>query len=273
MSRRVALLAALWSLVLTFGLSAGGCASSGATPAASRAGATALALLDDPALSGTRWGLMVVTAEGEPVAERLADGRFIPASNTKIFTTTAAFALLEGLEAADPDDGTAVRLEARTDEGAPDVAVIGSGDPALGDGPDCVSDCLAELADLTAARVTRVGDVIGDDRLFPDERWGPGWSWEDMQAGFGTAASALTVNDNVVVLEVAPADGAGAPVRAQWRSGDELQPLENRAITIEAGEADLRLERRPGEEAVRLYGRMPLNAPPTTLKSGWTTPP
>ncbi|WP_396592977.1 D-alanyl-D-alanine carboxypeptidase/D-alanyl-D-alanine-endopeptidase [Brevundimonas sp. R86498] len=272
MSRRVALLAALWSLVLTFGLSAGGCASSGATPAASRAGATALALLDDPALSGTRWGLMVVTAEGEPVAERLADGRFIPASNTKIFTTTAAFALLEGLEAADPDDGTAVRLEARTDEGAPDVAVIGSGDPALGDGPDCVSDCLAELADLTAARVTRVGDVIGDDRLFPDERWGPGWSWEDMQAGFGTAASALTVNDNVVVLEVAPADGAGAPVRAQWRSGDELQPLENRAITIEAGEADLRLERRPGEEAVRLYGRMPLNAPPTTLRVGLDDP-
>ncbi|MBX9615847.1 MAG: D-alanyl-D-alanine carboxypeptidase/D-alanyl-D-alanine-endopeptidase [Caulobacteraceae bacterium] len=273
MSRRVALLAALWSLVLTFGLSAGGCASLVGTPAASaRAGATALALLDDPALTGTRWGLMVVTAEGEPVVERRADDRFIPASTTKIFTTTAAFALVEGLEAADPDDGTSVRLEARADEGAPDIAVIGSGDPALGDGPGCVSDCLAELADRTAARVKRVGDVIGDDRLFPDERWGPGWSWEDMQAGFGTAVSALTVNDNVVVLEVAPGDGAGAAIRAQWRPGDDLQPLENTAITIEAGEADLRLERRPGEEAVRLYGRMPMNAPATALRVGLDDP-
>ncbi|MDP3406114.1 MAG: D-alanyl-D-alanine carboxypeptidase/D-alanyl-D-alanine-endopeptidase [Brevundimonas sp.] len=273
MIRRVALLAALWSLVAVVGLSTGACTSLGSVAdRPTLANPQVLALLDDPALTGTRWGLMVVTAEGEPVVERRADDRFIPASNAKIFTTAAAFALIEGLEAADADDGTSVRLEARPDGGAPDIALVGSGDPALGDGPGCVSDCLAELADQTAARVTRVGDVIGDDRLYPDERWGPGWSWEDMQAGFGTAVSALTVNDNVVVLEVAPGDGAGAPVRAQWRPGDDLQPLENTAITIEAGDADLRLERRPGEEAVRLYGRMPMNAPATALRVGLDDP-
>lgn len=273
MIRRVALLAALWSLVPLLALSTGACASLGSVADRSTlANPQVLALLDDPALTGTRWGLMVVTAEGEPVAERRADDRFIPASNTKIFTTAAAFALLEGLESADPDEGTSVRLENRTDRGAPDVVVIGSGDPALGDGPDCVSDCLSELADQTAARVTRVGDVVGDDRLFPDERWGPGWSWEDLQAGFGTAVSALTVNDNIVVLEVAPGDGVGTPLLARWRPGDDLQPLENTAITVEGGDADLRLERRPGEEAVRLYGRMPLNAPATTLRVGLDDP-
>jgi len=268
--RRAALPVALWSLVAALTVSAGGCASSGglagAEPPAVRA------ILEDPAQSGTRWGLLAITAEGEAVMARNADQRFIPASTTKIFTTAAAFALLDDLDAPDPADGTSVRLEDRPDGGAADVVLIGAGDAQLGDGPGCVTDCLSELADATAARVRRVGDVIGDDRLFPDARWGPGWSWEDMQESFGTAVSALTVNDNIVVLEVMPGATVGAPVRAVWRDGDDLQPLETEAVTVADGEADLRLERRPGQEGVRLYGRMPVGAAPARLRVGLDDP-
>ena len=93
-----------------------------------------------------------------------------------------------------------------------------------------------------------------------------------MQAGFGAAVSALTVNDNIVMLEVAPGAVAGAPVQARWRAGDDLQSLENAAVTVADGEADLRLERRPGEEGVRLYGRMPVHAATTTLRIGLDDP-
>ncbi|WGM31194.1 D-alanyl-D-alanine carboxypeptidase/D-alanyl-D-alanine-endopeptidase [Brevundimonas sp. NIBR11] len=250
-------LAALWLLLV-----AGGCASQG----------TVTAALDDPTLIGTRWGLLAVALDGEIVAEVDADRRFSPASNTKIFTTAAAFALLDDLNQPGPDDGTSVRLEPSAGGGAPDLILIGAGDPSLGDGPNCVSTCLAELADATAAAVRRVGDVVGDDRLFPDERWGPGWAWDDLQEGYGTAVSALTVNDNVVVLEVVPGASVGSPVQARWRTDDDILPLTNEAITADDGMADLRIERRPGGQGVRLYGRMPRSGAASAMRVGLDDP-
>lgn len=266
---KAGLAAALWVLLAGAGLSLGACASHGTGAALEP---STVAILDDPAPGGPRWGLLAVTTEGETVAEVRPDDRFSPASNTKIFTTAAVFARLRGLDAANPDDGTSVRLEPRVDGVAPDLALIGAGDPLLGDGPTCVETCLAGLADAVAAQTRRVGDVIGDDRLYPDERWSPGWSWEDLQTSFGTAVSALTVNDNVVLLEVTPGEAAGAPLRTSWRAGDDLLVLQNEAITVGEGEVDLRLERRPGSDVVRLYGRMPAAATAIMLRIGIDDP-
>lgn len=270
-----AIRAALSTLLLICALSTGGCASPGLASAAGAAadtGREVAAILDDPGRTGTRWGVMAMTLDGQVVVDLAADDRFSPASTVKIFTTAAAFARLQDLDVPDAMDGTSVRLEERVDGLAADVVLVGVGDPALGDGPDCVTTCLAELADVLAARAARVDDVIGDDRLYPDERRGPGWAWEDMQEGFGTAVSALTVNDNVVVLQVSPGAGAGAPVQAAWRAGDDLLPLENTAVTVADGEADLRLERRPGEDVVRLYGRMPVGEAAMALRVGLDDP-
>src|SRR5436853_717479 len=43
---------------------------------------------------GTRFGLLVTTEDGRELVAINADGRFIPASNTKMLTTAAAFAHL-----------------------------------------------------------------------------------------------------------------------------------------------------------------------------------
>lgn len=270
-------------LVAVLCLSASACASPGLSSheAAPAVGQVA-AILNTPALAGTRWGLLATTASGETVAEIHADDRFMPASNTKIFTTATAFARLDGIEAPDLMDGTSVRLVTPVEGGPADLVLVGAGDPALGDGPGCVQICLAALADAAAAYLTRtgehVGNVIGDDRLYPDERWGPGWSWEDMQEPYGAAVSALTVNDNVVLLEVAPAAVQGEPVRATWQDGDDalasgdVLTLENTALTAADGETDLRVERRPGETVARLYGVMAVGAVPTTIRIGLDDP-
>lgn len=249
-------------LLAAVGLVLSGCA----TPGAADHGPSAISTLRDQGMGGTRWGLLAVTTEGQTVAEVSADDRFIPASNTKIFVTATAFARLGGLDAAGPD-GTAVRLEP-DGTGGTDVVLVGAGDPQLGDGPTCVETCLSELADAVAGRTRRVGDVIGDDRLYPDERWGLGWSWEDLQTASGTAVSALTVNENVVLAEVAPGEIVGAPVRAAWRPGDDLLVLDNEAVTVAAGDAaaSLRLERRPGSDVVRLYGSLPLESSAIALR-------
>src|SRR5687767_2166151 len=107
---------------------------------------------------GTRYGLVVLDPDGRELVAINANDRFIPASNTKLFTTAAAFATLPNLDQPDATGGASVRLEAGR-RGAPDVVLVGHGDARLSSAPDCVTDCLATLADAIAARTRRVRDV------------------------------------------------------------------------------------------------------------------
>src|SRR5438128_9252886 len=60
---------------------------------------------------GTRFGLLVVDEAGREIVAVSADARFVPASTTKMFTTSAAFWRLAPLDAQDSAAGASVRLE------------------------------------------------------------------------------------------------------------------------------------------------------------------
>lgn len=62
-------------------------------------------------LAGTRWGLFVADDAGRELLGISPDERFVPASNTKIFTVAAAFMALPGIDT--PTPATAVGLEPR----------------------------------------------------------------------------------------------------------------------------------------------------------------
>lgn len=250
-------------------LSSPGLPPPGGTPVLAR---QVHAILDAPALGGTRWGLLVTDMDGQEILAIDPDRRFVPASNTKLFTTAAALASLPDLSDPDRAGGAAVRLVPH-EGGAPDVALIGAGDASLSDRPDCRTDCLSRLADATAAAgIRRVHDVMGDDRLFPDERWGPGWSWNTLQTRSGAAVSALTLDDNVAALSVTPGSAAGSPPSATWKDGETYLKLDNQAVTVGQGKTDLRIERQPGARWVRLYGTIAAGAPPEILGIGIEDP-
>ena len=120
--------------------------------------------------AGTRYGLMVTTLEGEPLLAINPDGRFIPASNTKLFVTAAAFSNLSALEAA--ATGTGVRLEP-AGPGLVDVVLQGRGESQLASGPGCTTACLQTLADAVASKTRRVRHIVGDDS-FPPSAGGRG---------------------------------------------------------------------------------------------------
>jgi D-alanyl-D-alanine carboxypeptidase/D-alanyl-D-alanine-endopeptidase (penicillin-binding protein 4) len=222
--------------------------------------------LRSPGLEGVRWGLIVLDgATGRELVSIRPDERFTPASNTKLFTIAAALQRMPNVGQPDPAAGASVRLEPR-EGGAPDIVLVGGGDAMLIDADDCERDCLSSLVDMaTANGVTRVRDVIGDDQLFPDQRWADGWSHEDLIYRSGAPASALVVNSNEVVLQIAPGQKLGDPVQAAWREGDEYFQLLNEAVTAEGQKDALRIERMPGADTVRLYGTLGADVRPQTI--------
>lgn len=163
-------------------------------PAAAAAPVPPAPVLPAPVLpAGARIGYIVTEETGTVLAEQAADQRMVPASTTKLFTTAAALALLGGVTRPDDAAGATVAFE-----GA-DVVLAGHGDARLSSAPDCVTDCLATLADAVAAALPNrtVGAVIGDDSAMADERWPSGMSWDNMATISGTAVSALTLDDNL----------------------------------------------------------------------------
>ncbi|HEY0013167.1 MAG TPA: D-alanyl-D-alanine carboxypeptidase/D-alanyl-D-alanine-endopeptidase [Allosphingosinicella sp.] len=211
--------------------------------------------------AGTRFGLVVAGEDGREIVAINPDQRFIPASNTKLLTTAAAYETLAGLDQPDVAGGAAVRLDL-TGGGPPDVILRGYGDARLSSAADCVVDCLAVLADAVAARTRAVRNVVGDESLFPDQRWSPGMSWNNIQSRYGTAASALTLDDNELTIRVTP----GAPGQAPALDMLPYYTIDNRAVTVAGGRTDLSFERMPMSRSVRISGTIAAAAEPQTLR-------
>jgi D-alanyl-D-alanine carboxypeptidase/D-alanyl-D-alanine-endopeptidase (penicillin-binding protein 4) len=216
---------------------------------------------------GPRYGLVVADDTGREIVAINPDQRFIPGSNTKMFTTAAAFLTLDGLDQPDATGGAAVRLETYR-KGAPDVVLEGHGDARLSSAPDCTADCLATLADAVAAKTKRVHDVIGDDSLYPFEGWPQGMSWNNIPTRSGTNISALTLDDNEVPMTVTPGVIGKTPTL-------DLPPyytVDNRAVTVAGDRVDLAYDRAPNGYEVRLLGTIGAAAKPELFRMGVDDP-
>ena len=224
------------------------------------------------ALTGLRYGISVTDLDGNVLVAHRADERFMPASNVKLFLTAAALAVETKLSALDP--GLRVRLEP-TEFGPPSLALVGRGDPTVGFGADCEVRCIETLAQaVVASGIMEIGDIVGDDRWFADERRPLGWNWDDLKFGHGTSVSAIAVNDNVLPLRVSPSHQTGGNVQASWvDSGPTYFDLHNEAKTSDTDSPiALRLERRIGDRTARLYGELPSGSKSLKLDLGVDDP-
>lgn len=226
-------------------------------------GANAVTPILAEAGPGTRWGLVVADADGREIVALNPEGRFVPASNTKLYTTAAALwaeARGEGPKLA--ESGTYVRLFKE------DVFLVGRGDARLSSRPECVTDCLATLANAIAARTRRVRDLIGSAQTFPDERWSPGMSWNNIPSSSGTAIAALVVDNNEIAATVAPGSIGQPPVV----SAGSYYTVDNRATTV-AGEGEtLAYDRLPNSRMLVVTGTIGVGHPPVAWRLGIDDP-
>jgi D-alanyl-D-alanine carboxypeptidase/D-alanyl-D-alanine-endopeptidase (penicillin-binding protein 4) len=216
------------------------------------------------------WGIQVVDlATGKTLYEHNQDRFFIPASNTKLFTTAMALMRLG------PDYRFLTRVVADV---PPDskgrvhgsLRLLGGGDPNLSaraipyrTGPVTGNPLAAieELADQIAARgVTRVsGGITGDDTWYVWQPYAAGWGIEDPETDDGPPVSALTVNDNAFTLHVQPGLREGESAILSLDPPLEFYRLDNRIRTTAAGsERRIRFSRVPDSMDVRLWGTIPL---------------
>jgi D-alanyl-D-alanine carboxypeptidase/D-alanyl-D-alanine-endopeptidase (penicillin-binding protein 4) len=232
------------------------------------------AVLSAPDLTRGFWGIEVVSlATGQTLYSQNADKLFTPASNTKLFTTAAALALI----GADYKFRTTIETIGTLDRYGRlngDLVLVGRGDPNLS-GRELPYDlrtqrnddpiqALETLADALVQKGVKFidGDIVADDSYFAFERYGEGWSQDDLVWADGAPVSALTINDNVVFVNILPADRPGEKAFVSVKPFAEYYHLDNRIITTPAGTGrKFFVNREPGSTVLTLWGNMPLDDP------------
>ncbi|MEK7667753.1 MAG: D-alanyl-D-alanine carboxypeptidase, partial [Gemmatimonadota bacterium] len=183
--------------LLALGLA--GCAALARTPTPAPVVSHLAAELDSafsgPEFTRAMWGVVVQSlANGEVLYRRNAERLFMPASNQKLVTSSAALVRL----GADFRFRTAVlaRGTRRADTLVGDLVVVGRGDPSLSLHVTGGTDVLASLrpwADSLRARGIRIvtGRVMGDGTWFTDPALGAGWAWDYLSDSYAAPVGAL----------------------------------------------------------------------------------
>lgn len=202
-------------------------------------------------------GVSIVDLEtGRVLAERRASTPMMPASNMKLLTTGTALAVL--------GDEFVFRTEVLLDGDR--LIVRGAGDPALADPVMLgrmeprltVREVLETLAGaVRKAGVSRVSEVVVDDRVFDREFVHEGWPVDQLNRWYCAEVAGLNFHANVLSVFARPAASGpgGAPVVAIEPEAPWV-PVEVKARTVGNGRTAVWLSRESEANRFTMYGEV-----------------
>ncbi len=207
-------------------------------------------LLHDTLLRHASIGVSVVAVNsGRIMMEQNSHQFYHPASTAKLFTTSAALAILGKdwkCNTVLTTDGT---IEGNTLKG--NLIVLGGGDPLFR-----VSDFDTFSYALRRSGISQIaGDLIGNTSLFDSAEWGKGWMWDDEPDPDEAFLSPLIVERNAVRVTVTPSDSIGKPPAVVIAPQCDDLTIENTAvISRDIAAPELSVTREPGSSRIRVRG-------------------
>ena len=187
----------------------------------------------------------------------------MPASNMKLVTLAVAAERLGWTFAYDTRLEAIGTIAGGTLDG--DLIVVGGGDPSIAGQDYGQAPLFAEWADaLKQAGITRVnGRLIGDDRLFDRDGLGAGWSWDYLTNSYAAPSSALSYNENAIVVRVSPGGAVGAKATIDAAPAGHGLTIQNEVATAAADSpAHVEIARPLGDTTLTVTGSVPLGAKP-----------
>ena len=190
-------------------------------------------LLQAPTLRGSQIGLIVQdTARGTIIYSKNADQEFMPASNFKLLVGSAALRRL----------GTGFAYLTRVSADAQPTGGVIHGNLYLRGGGDALlsaADLDAAAAMLKSQGITRIdGDLVTDASHFDSQRYGFGWSWDDLPYYYAPVVTALELEDGTVHMTFAPGPGAGSPAVLRVWPESSTYDIDDELITGGTGTKD-----------------------------------
>jgi len=161
-------------------------------------------VLDDSLFASSFFGIDIISLpDGKILYSRNRDKLFHPASNMKLFTTSAALNTLGSEYQCRTEcltDGKIIKHVVKKN-----LILRGTGDPFFS------SDDLDSIVNTLRQRGIRSvqGNLIGNLSYFDDISWGPGWMWDDEPDPDEPFITPLCIDENSVNVIIQPGARVG----------------------------------------------------------------
>ncbi|MFI4937534.1 MAG: D-alanyl-D-alanine carboxypeptidase/D-alanyl-D-alanine-endopeptidase [Candidatus Berkiellales bacterium] len=201
---------------------------------------------------------------GKVVFEKNAEENFCPASNTKLFTASAA------LKFFGPNFQYQTSLHAdlnKTQKGSlhDHIYLVFRGDPSLT--VEDLDDLFKHLREKGVKEIN--GNVVVDDRAFEEPFYAPGWTLDSLAWYYSAPITAIILNENKVRYKLDKANELNEIIHVA--QADETLPTfplkaHVAAVTTEESEKSCQFDVSVKNNEILMGGCWPIEKTPTTIE-------
>jgi len=220
---------------------------------------------NDPSFNNAFCGAYIRSLKtGDVIYKRNADKLFVPASNMKLFTSSAALILLGHNYVYETNLYANGIIKNGVLQG--DLIIQGTGDPTISNRffPGSTTNIFEKWADsLIAKGITQIeGNIFGDDSYFDNVGLGKGWLSDYESFWFSAPSGALSFNDNSIEITITPGE-LNFPANIKINPDTKYVTVISKVLTVSNSEEQtIKVSRLRGTNLISITGKIKKNSKP-----------